>query len=244
MKSDQELSRLFRAERAEQPSIRAAEQGWQRLAQDLATAAAPMPVAMGPLKLGAWLFPHWILAGFALGVTGAAVIAPALTPTVPRRAESTVRAATHAPSAPPPSSAPAVVEPLVSALSAGARKAAPSSIPRPTATNSAPASFDAELKLISAAKQELDAQHPAQALVWLEDHAQRFPQGVFSSEREALRVLAHCMQGDRNQVSVQAFATLHPGSPLITRLQRACGSSADATKRSASAESHFPEMAK
>jgi hypothetical protein len=208
------------------------------LSLDLSTAVAPMPVAAGPLKLGAWLFPHWILAGFALGVTGAVV--PALVSSVPSHVnKQLLPSASRAPAKliSASSGAPSAVEPLPSgslpSVGNAPRTTPLAASPSATASNSAPAPFDAELKLISLAKRELDARHPAQALAWLQDHAQRFPNGVFSTEREALRVLAHCAQGPQDEALARSFAALHPGSPLITRLERACRSPVAAIKPSA-----------
>ncbi len=236
MSKEEELSRLFQAERAEQPLSTAAEHGWQRLSLDLATAVAPMPVAAGPLKLGAWLVPHWILAGFALGVTGVGVVVPALVPSAPSRAsDALVHPASHSAAAPatPITSVPPTPELSPSAAAPVARRApelaALPVTPSAVASNSMPVTFDAELKLISLAKQELDAQRPAQALAWLEDHTQQFPNGVFTTEREALKVLARCAQGPKNQSLAHAFAKLHRGSPLIARLERACATSAAPT---------------
>lgn len=230
MSTDEELSSLFQAERAERPLHAAAQHGWQRLSSDLANAVAPMPVAVGPLKLGMWLFPHWILAGFALGVTGAGVVT-ALMPSVPSQADAVVVRAAHR--APTPVAAitttptvaltPSVSRPLARSTPDLAPVAA---TPSGVALSTAPATFDAELKLITFAKQELDAQRPTQALAWLQEHAQQFPNGVFTTEREALRVLARCARGPKSESLVRAFTALHPGSPLIPRLERACASSA------------------
>jgi len=190
-------------------------------------------VAAGPLKFGAWLVPHWILAGFALGVTGAAV-APALVPSAARVASTApARSAQRvaATSAPAPAAPPATVglASSAAALSAAPRAAelsAPPAPPSAAASSATPATFDGELKLISLAKQALDEQHPAQALAWLEDHAQQFPNGVFAIERDALKVLARCEQGPKNESLAHACAAFHPGSPLIARLDRACANAA------------------
>ena len=99
----------------------------------------------------------------------------------------------------------------------------------PVPSASAPPSdtFDAELKLISLAKSELDAGRPSEARAVLDDHAQRFPKGVFAVERDALQVVAQCQQGPKDEALASAFARRHPGSPLVVRLQHACQSSAD-----------------
>jgi hypothetical protein len=118
----------------------------------------------------------------------------------------------------PPPSAPSSHAPLALAPSSAVTSAA-------SATT-----FDAELKLISLAKGELDARRFRQARAWLGEHAERFPNGVFAVEREALRVLADCEQGPKNEELARAFAARHPGSPLVERLERACRVNVDISK--------------
>jgi hypothetical protein len=81
--------------------------------------------------------------------------------------------------------------------------------------------FDAELQLISAAKSELDKGRPHLAAAWLSEHAERFPAGIFSLDREALRILVRCRQGKDPKLA-RAFAEQHPDSPMVDRLLRAC----------------------
>jgi len=100
------------------------------------------------------------------------------------------------------------------------RVASASSLPAPLA--SAPReTFDTELRLINAAKTELDAGRPHVAKVWLGEHAARYPAGVFSTDREALRVLADCAER-REPARAERFVAAHPTSPLVERLTRAC----------------------
>jgi hypothetical protein len=111
----------------------------------------------------------------------------------------------------------------------------------PSASVSSATTFDAELKLISLAKAELDAHRPAQARAWLREHAERFPNGVFVTERDALSVLATCEQGPHDPALAKAFAARHPSSPLVERVTKACstdlpvGPSAAAPRASARA---------
>jgi hypothetical protein len=95
-------------------------------------------------------------------------------------------------------------------------------VPSPNA--SAATTFDAELKLISLSKAELDARHFGLARAQLDEHAARFPSGVFATERDALRILVGCAQGPKNEALVKKFETQHPGSPLVARLEQACAS--------------------
>jgi len=230
MSTGDDLSALFQAERAVQPPNSAAQHGWTRLAADLAANVAPLPVAAGPLKLGVWLVPKWILAGFALGLVGAGAALPLLTPRAVLGSAS--RSAAHAvvSKAAPLSAMPAAEErdPASPAateeqhVAAEARPtASPSALPSAAAATSA-ATFDAELKLISLAKADLDAHRPTHALAWLAEHAARFPSGVFVTEREALNVLALCEQGPPDLSLAKRFAVQHPSSPLVARLMKAC----------------------
>jgi hypothetical protein len=104
----------------------------------------------------------------------------------------------------------------------------PATIAKPIDT-AGTATFDAELRLIAAAKRELDQGRPQLATGWLDEHAQRFPSGVFAVDREALRILCACRQ-EENPALAQAFAAHHPGSPMRERLLRACGAGS-ATER-------------
>jgi len=99
------------------------------------------------------------------------------------------------------------------ASSANGRTAAPRS------------TFEEELALIKRAKSDLDSGQAASALRRLNDHAARFPRGVFASEREALRILAQCTSGASasSRSLAERFVRTHPRSPLVDRVTRACG---------------------
>jgi hypothetical protein len=238
MTTSEDLQRLLHAERAARPPASALQSGWQRLALDLAANAAPMPIAAGPLKLSLWLVPKWILAGFACGLVGAGAVTPLLAPNArankASRTELTVLApSSHSMAVPSEVSAVAVdPEPPEHALRVptldnrvhveSSPSASASSAP---SANAASPTFDAELRLITYAKQDLDAHRPERARTWLDEHAARFPHGVFASERDALSVLARCEQGPKDQALAAGFALLHPGSPLIERLMHACNGS-------------------
>ena len=231
MSTSDDLSVLFQAERAVRPAHAAAQHGWTRLAADLAANVAPLPVAVGPLKFGLWLIPKWILAGFALGLLGAGAVAPLLAPravlgSAGRTAAHVLTSKSVALSASPvadenhPASLTASAEQHVSA------ETRPAPLPSALPSAASAATFDAELKLISLAKADLDAHRPTHALAWLAEHAARFPNGVFVTEREALDVLALCEQGPPDEVLAQRFAQQHPSSPLVERLIKACRASA------------------
>lgn len=222
MTIEDELSRLLQAERAVQPPPSALATGWQRLAVDLATHAPAMTVAGGPLKMAVGIVPKWLAGGFAVGLLGAGtaslVAPPAPVPQVVR-----VVAPSAAPHAAPPATSPPpeLAQPIAPEPTAvpNARAVAPV----PSASAAPPrATFDAELELVSLAKAELDAQQNAQARQTLARHAELFPHGVFATERDALAMVAQCQQGPKNPTLGARFAALHPGSPLVQRVERAC----------------------
>ena len=232
MSTNHELSELLRAERAVLPPSAAVEQGFRRLALDLAANAAPLPVAVGPLKLGIGLVPKWIVAGFTVGLLGTGVVAPRLAPSpgaapnVSSRVLSVAAPNRGSLVADPPVPAERRQEPeLASSSGALAPRAPMASV---SVSASRPATFDAEFELISRAKAELDAHRLQAALARLSEHAERFPNGVFAVERDALRILARCEEAPHEALA-QQFAKQHPGSPLWQRLDRACRAGATAT---------------
>jgi hypothetical protein len=227
-----ELSNLFAAERAVRPPPEVAERGLLRLAEGLASSAVP-PVAAASTKLG-WLgLSKWVLGGVVLGASGSGMATAVF-----EAPSSPGRSATHvvtSPAATPRSSsvpssrpAPALDPPLLSERAMVETKlAAPPRVTPPAVASSASASraretFDAELRLIDAAKTELDRGRPHLAEVWLGEHAARYSTGVFSTEREALRVLVSCAER-RDPARAARFVSAHPASPLSERLTRACG---------------------
>ncbi len=221
------ISRLLGAERAEAPPSGATEVGLQRLLGTMATHAAPLPVAVGSLKLGLAAIAKWVGVGFAVGTLGAGVASyashPASNSSVAGPA-ATVSASASLVSAPP---LVGVIAP-VPAASASAdiaasdpKRTVAASPAAATAEPSAAPTFDEELRLITAAKRELDAGRGHLARVWLDEHRQRFPRGVFSLEREGLVVLANC-SGSPNPSLARQFASQHPDSPMLNQLLRRC----------------------
>ena len=79
-----------------------------------------------------------------------------------------------------------------------------------------------ENRLISAAWRHVTAKAFADADTVIDEHAQRFPQGVLAPERRALRVIVDCLDGRASQTAATAFATRHPRSPLLKKVREAC----------------------
>jgi len=234
-----DLSRLFEAERAVRPPPQALEHGLSRLLSDVAQQVAPVSVGTGSLKLGWSFVSKWLVGGFVVGLAGAGAAsqigAPqklAAAPTQASVARGTrVEASALAPTAPPALAAPpALTAPPASPVAAPpepqlhepaqarSERPAPSTAP---ASSDGATTFDAELRLISAAKRELDQGRPQLAAAWLSEHAARFPAGIFALDREAMRILVRCSQA-KDPSLAQAFAEQHADSPMVGRLLRAC----------------------
>lgn len=238
-----ELSRLFEAERAVHPPAQGMERGLSRLLADVAHGAAPLPIATGSLKLGLSLVSKWLIVGFVVGLGGAGLASrfsattaaaspPAAIHGVPTAASVAVRAAAPQTSASSPAASAAnaqAVTPVGRAAAAASRLEPPADV----------ATFDEELRLISAARREHERGRARSAEGWLLEHARRFPNGVFALDREALHVLVAC--GTKKQPALaRAFARDYAKSPMVARLLRACG----ASEGPARSEADFSEIEK
>jgi hypothetical protein len=84
--------------------------------------------------------------------------------------------------------------------------------------------FEKELVLIKAAKLALDAGHLQAALTLVNQHARLYPRGIFSGEREALRLLGTCgtLGAAQRSKLVDAFVRAYPNSPHVDRVLRVC----------------------
>lgn len=224
MTSVDELSRLFEAERAAQPPVDAMERGLSRLLTDVAAHTAPLAVATGSLRLGLSVASKWLFAGFLAGLAGAGA-ASQYWSTTESSASSAARPAHGAVAEDAPKVAAASTEaaamPRANPPELAARIAGRSSSAPPPAALEGATTFDEELRLIAAAKRELERGQGRLAAAWLTEHSQRFPNGVFAQEREALGILAACSTRRQPDLA-QAFATKHPQSAMVPRLLRAC----------------------
>ena len=186
--NDSELSRLFAAERAEAPSTAQTARCYEALQAAVHADLPALPVAHGPLSLGLSLGTKSLLSSglvaFAVTTAGLGVHAslqePAASP-----AQVVVSAA--------PVSAVTVVTSVADVVD---EKRAPdvallgSAVPapaRPKSSIDSASTFAEELRLIKAAKQELDAGRAHLARVWLDQHARLYPNGTFRTERTELQ---------------------------------------------------------
>jgi hypothetical protein len=221
MNGAEELSRLLSAERAEKRPELAADQGLVDLRHAFSTGVPALGVAHGPLKLGLSALVKW---GTGSGLLIAALTASgfALRPNAAVRDVNAIAVASASTRiAPTPLAPPQPPEPV------GSTKPAASS-PKATGRSAsspereAPSTFADELRLMKAAKQDLDAGKDHLARVWLAEHARLYPDGVFQSEREALEVLMACRQAPTGREAARRYVAQHPRSPLIDRISRAC----------------------
>jgi hypothetical protein len=108
------------------------------------------------------------------------------------------------------------------------RRAAPEPEPEP-APAPAPAptlgsTLAEENQLLAQARAALIDGRPEQALTRLADHARRFPDGVLTEERQALRAVALCEAGRDadGDAAARSFLREHPQAALAQRVRSAC----------------------
>ena len=235
MKASQRLQELFDAERCvETPSPDHVQHGWDRLAEALAQGAAPMAVSSTPVALAGWGVAKTFGLGLLVGAVtsgGIGIGVGLVDPSDPSHPSASATAVASPPVA--------TARPDGFALREDAAAATPSGVGQrkglaPRRSLAAPVSaahraptFDAELRLVKLAKQDIDRGQPRRARAWLEEHRHRFPRGAFAAERDALQVLIECQTSDvvRRQTVARRFVDEHPNSPFRDRIVRSCGHS-------------------
>ncbi|HEX3776282.1 MAG TPA: hypothetical protein VHV51_17540 [Polyangiaceae bacterium] len=85
-------------------------------------------------------------------------------------------------------------------------------------------SLEGEMKLLRSADAALRRGDSASALAALNRHAQLYPSGELSQEREGMRAIALCAGGNlsQGQSSAQRFLAHAAKSPLASRIRSAC----------------------
>lgn len=83
-----------------------------------------------------------------------------------------------------------------------------------------------ERELLTVAWSALKTHAPQRALQGVAAHRRRFPGGALIPERDAIAAIARCQTGPGSEAD--AFASRHPGSPLIERVRTACEEAARA----------------
>lgn len=95
----------------------------------------------------------------------------------------------------------------------------------PSAESRSPESgLGAEAALLESAERSLRDHDGARALALLDEHARRFPDGIFLVEAQAARAIATCETGDRARGGelVADFARRWPSAPVLARVLAAC----------------------
>jgi hypothetical protein len=84
--------------------------------------------------------------------------------------------------------------------------------------------LNAEVAVLSHAREELRLGRPAQALEALREYDRRFASGALHEERQAIAAIAACQAhpGPSAQAQAQAFIRSSPKSPLLDRVRAAC----------------------
>jgi hypothetical protein len=111
-----------------------------------------------------------------------------------------------------------------------ATPSAPAHRPRPSLKRSAHAQtldpnadLEAEMRCVRAADAALRGGHVNEAQTLLEQHAREFPAGTLSEERDGLRIVASCQNGDADASrSASLFLERSPHSLLAGRVRTAC----------------------
>jgi hypothetical protein len=217
MTTERDLGRLFDAERGESASAGAEARGLARLDRAIAAGAQPMAVSLAPLSIGVSATLKWGAGAAALALLAGAT-ALSQTPAEPPRALRASAVATA-----PGVAAGPVLETNAPATHVETPPTSTPSTPSTRPSSGSDAALTEELRLVKLAKGEIDAGRSHLAEVWLDEHARRFPNGVFRTERDALRILVACAGDTANgQRKALDFVRMNPSSPLVDRIARAC----------------------
>jgi hypothetical protein len=238
-----ELQSLLAAEReASGPDAGARERVSRRLAQTLGVtlaaagasaaatsgAQAALPKALVGKSLGAKLLVAALVGG--VGVGGVVTTVTLLRHHAARSAHRATIAPPVAPAPPvtPAPPAPPVAASPVAAPSLAAPEPSPPSeaaVPPRAEPHRAPRHGDlaAERALLTDARAAMQASDAPRALALLDDHARRFAHGQLAEERDAMRVGALWLAGDRDSARRRAeeFARRHPDSLFLPSVERA-----------------------
>jgi hypothetical protein len=88
-----------------------------------------------------------------------------------------------------------------------------------------PSTVGAEADLLRQADGAVKAGNPSRALALVHEHATKFPNGIMSEEREAVRIVVLCALGriEDARAAASLFLREHPRSPLARRVRESCG---------------------
>jgi hypothetical protein len=95
--------------------------------------------------------------------------------------------------------------------------------PAPVAAPVERSTLAEETRLLREADRALRGGSPETAISLLDEHAQRFPDGVLAPERSAERMVALCQLGRADASTATRFLANRSSSPLAARIRQACG---------------------
>lgn len=100
----------------------------------------------------------------------------------------------------------------------------PSTVTPPVADDDFDDGLLEENRLLGLARTALLERDPRRALDHLDEHARRFPRGVLTQERQALRAVGLCEAHDDEQgiTAARAFLHAHPRAALADRVRASC----------------------
>ncbi len=102
-------------------------------------------------------------------------------------------------------------------------KPRPKHLPAPVPALATASSIAEEMRLIGRARKALGAGDNAAAVAIAAEHAQRFPSGQLTQERDAVRVRARCNRGDANaRGAAEKFLARWPKSPYAAQVRGSC----------------------
>jgi len=239
-----ELEFLLDAERHVAPPEAARQAGWARLQSSLAEVpgTAPQPPRASGFSSSSLIIGAVISIGVVSGWLGSSLertdgsrvksrspissaSPPASQPTTTQTLHAPERSPAAVPSVPPWTSTPSHREQKAEQQQPPVgRSASGSPSSRPSAAPAASDEFSAELAEIRQARSAIGRGDYAAAMAHLREHAQRFPAGVFRSERSGLTAIAACRRREPAATSrARAFIGDNPTSVLIESVVQACG---------------------
>ena len=82
-----------------------------------------------------------------------------------------------------------------------------------------------EMKLVSRAAAAINDGNPGTALTVLNQHRQRFPEGIMAQERNGLEIIALCASGQnaKGLKRYRKFKSRSPNAPILMRITKTCG---------------------
>jgi hypothetical protein len=245
-----DLGSLVQAARQVRPPEGTADHTWRRITTSLAAGTAPLvastaQAAAGTLvltlpKTAAQLGWKWVI-GSVVGVASVAgvvgVVSVGSTPVdrqpshrlianhsaevVARPVTAAARATSQSVDSSDEGAVSTKATPPITTTVVSSGRGVPSENMNPARSDQ---QFERELRLIQQAKAAVDNGNQKLALALLDRHNSEFPDGVFTTERDALRLVIVCRAGTTDQIRSRArnFIQSNPRALSVDRVRRAC----------------------